>query len=141
MMQPDSVPQTQQTDARTRDDIDAGTGGGTDAAGTSAGTDAATRRAGDVGPSSGEDLLTAESAAEYRTRWEAVQTAFVDAPRDAVQQADALVAEILQRVTEGFSEARAGLEARWAQGQDASTEDLRVALQRYREFFRRLLAA
>jgi len=69
-----------------------------------------------------------------------VQSAFVDDPRDCVQKADGLVAEVIDKLTTGFAEARSRLEEQWARGEEASTEDLRVALKRYREFFERLLA-
>jgi hypothetical protein len=75
-----------------------------------------------------------------RQRWDGIQTGFVDEPREAVQQADALVEEIMKRLTDGFAGARGELEQAWAQNGDASTEDLRQALRRYRSFFDRLLA-
>jgi len=75
----------------------------------------------------------------FRSRWEQVQTSFVDEPRDSVQQADQLVSDLVDRLTSGFSEARSGLEEQWNEGEEASTEDLRVALMRYRAFFNRLL--
>jgi hypothetical protein len=75
-----------------------------------------------------------------RTRWKAIQTAFVDEPRDAVRQADSLVASAMKRLAEVFAEERAGLEQQWEHGENVSTEDLRVALQRYRTFFERLLS-
>jgi hypothetical protein len=46
----------------------------------------------------------------------------------------------MQRVTGGFSTERERLEGQWARGEDVSTEDLRVALTRYRSFFDRLLS-
>ena len=76
-----------------------------------------------------------------RSRWDDVQASFVDDPKECVQKADALVADVVQQLTAGFSDARSRLEAQWARGEDASTEDLRQALKRYREFFERLLAA
>ena len=75
-----------------------------------------------------------------RTRWKEVQTAFVDEPRKAVEQADGLVASAMKRIAEVFAEERAGLEKQWDRGDNVSTEDLRVALQRYRTFFERLLS-
>ena len=69
-----------------------------------------------------------------------VQTAFVDEPRRAVEQADGLVAAAMKRLAEVFAEERSGLEKQWDRGDNVSTEDLRVALQRYRSFFHRLLA-
>ena len=70
-----------------------------------------------------------------------IQTRFVDDPRQAVEDADALVAGVMQRIAEGFAQARDGLEGQWSRGEDVGTEELRVALQRYRAFFRRLLSA
>jgi hypothetical protein len=75
----------------------------------------------------------------FRTRWDDVQAAFVDDPRDCVQKADTLVSEVVDRLTDGFSDMRSRLEAQWSRGEEASTEDLRLALKRYREFFQRLL--
>jgi hypothetical protein len=81
-----------------------------------------------------------EGADEFQTRWEEIQVRFVDEPRGAVEDADALVATVMQRLAEGFASERERLEAQWGRGEDISTEDLRVALQRYRSFFQRLLA-
>jgi hypothetical protein len=75
-----------------------------------------------------------------RTRWKEIQTAFVDEPRRAVEQADGLVASAMKRLTEVFAEERSQLETQWDRGDSVSTEDLRVALQRYRAFFDRLLS-
>ena len=86
-------------------------------------------------------LLPDSQGAELHSRWEAIQTRFVDDPRSAVEEADALVASTMQQLADGFASAREDLEGQWSRGEDISTEDLRVALQRYRSFFRRLLAA
>jgi hypothetical protein len=75
----------------------------------------------------------------FRARWDQVQTSFVDEPRQAVEQADSLVANVVKRIAEQFSAERATLEQQWAQGDNVSTEDLRQALRRYRSFFDRLL--
>jgi hypothetical protein len=75
-----------------------------------------------------------------RARWKGIQSAFVDEPRQAVEQADGLVASAMKRLAEVFSEERARLENQWDRGDNVSTEDLRVALQRYRAFFDRLLS-
>jgi hypothetical protein len=87
-----------------------------------------------------ESLLPAGDAATFRKRWEEVQTRFVDEPRGAVEDADGLVATLMQRLADGFAQEREHLEAQWGRGEDISTEALRVALQRYRSFFQRLLA-
>lgn len=88
-----------------------------------------------------EPLFAGEDEERFRTRWTEVQTGFVDEPRKAVQDADALVAELMQRLAETFSTERSNLESQWDGDGDVSTEDLRVALQRYRSFFDRLLSA
>ncbi len=86
-------------------------------------------------------LFAEEDAAVLRGRWHDLQTGFVDEPRRAVQEADALVADLMQRLADTFAEERSQLERQWDRGDDVSTEDLRVALQRYRSFFDRLLTA
>jgi hypothetical protein len=85
-------------------------------------------------------LLSMDDAEGFRSRWDAIQTGFVDEPRRAVEQADALVVELMKRLAEIFSHERSQLEEKWGQDRDVSTEDLRVALQRYRSFFGRLLS-
>jgi len=74
-------------------------------------------------------------------RWKDIQAEFVDEPTTAVQEADALVAELMQRLAAMFATERAELENRWAGSNQVSTEDLRQGLRRYRSFFERLLAA
>jgi hypothetical protein len=86
-------------------------------------------------------LFADDDRSSLRSRWDDVQAGFVDDPKDCVQKADALVSDVVQQLTDGFSDARSRLEAQWARGEEASTEDLRQALKRYREFFERLLAA
>ena len=84
-------------------------------------------------------LFSESEMAELRSRWSTIQTGFVDEPRRTVEDADKLVASVMQRLAEGFANERAGLEKQWDQGDSVSTENLRVALQRYRSFFDRLL--
>jgi hypothetical protein len=86
-------------------------------------------------------LLPQEDEVDLRARWEQIQTQFVDDPRRAVEEADALVAGVMKSLAEGFAQAREQLEGQWSRGEDVGTEDLRVALQRYRSFFQRLLSA
>jgi hypothetical protein len=86
-------------------------------------------------------LLAQADETDLRGRWEEIQTRFVDDPRRAVEDADALVAGVMKNLAEGFAQAREQLEGQWSRGEDVSTEDLRVALQRYRSFFQRLLSA
>ena len=85
-------------------------------------------------------LFSSDAATEFRTRWDAVQTGFVDDPKEAVRQGDELVAQVMQSLANTFSQERAKLESQLAQPDEASTENLRVALRRYRSFFKRLLS-
>jgi hypothetical protein len=88
-----------------------------------------------------EELLDRDRAATFRRRWDDIQTGFVDRPRDSVEQADRLVLEVVQQLQASFTLARERLESQWSEGRDASTEDLRQSLRRYRSFFDRLLSA
>ena len=94
----------------------------------------------DVGAQHDTPLLAGDVVNELRTRWTDIQAGFVDEPRRAVEQADALVAEAIKRLAETFANERNQLEGQWDRGGDVSTEDLRQALQRYRSFFSRLLS-
>jgi hypothetical protein len=91
-------------------------------------------------PPTGETLFAGEDVADLRAKWAGVQAAFVDNPKECVQEADHLVADVVEQLTSGFAQTRSRLEGQWSQGHEASTEDLRVALMHYREFFDRLLA-
>ncbi len=84
-------------------------------------------------------LLTGEEIDKLRSRWDTIQIEFVDEPRPTVQQADELVAEVNKRIAQMLSERQASLQEQWVHDEDVSTEDLRIALQRYRLFFNRLL--
>jgi len=64
----------------------------------------------------------------------------VDEPRKAVEQADGLVASAMKQLAAVFAEERSSLERQWDRGDNISTEELRVALQRYRTFFDQLLS-
>jgi hypothetical protein len=84
-------------------------------------------------------LFADDELGGYRARWSAIQTGFVDEPRKAVEEADTLVAELMKRLAEVFSEERRQLETHWERKDQVSTEDLRIAMRRYRSFFERLL--
>lgn len=86
-------------------------------------------------------LFSGDDAQSFRERWEQVQSRFVDDPRGAVQDADALVADVTESLTSSFAEQKTSLEQQWSAGDDVETEDLRLTLRRYRELFERLLAA
>jgi hypothetical protein len=84
-------------------------------------------------------LFAQNDTQDFRSRWEKTQIGFVDEPRKAVEQADELVASAIKRLAEVFADERKKLEADWDKTDNVSTEDLRVALRRYRSFFDRLL--
>lgn len=85
-------------------------------------------------------LFMNDEANHLRSRWTDIQAAFVDEPREAVRKADSLVNDVTRRVNEVFTSERAALEKQWDRGDQVTTEDLRVALQRYRSFFDHLLS-
>jgi hypothetical protein len=85
-------------------------------------------------------LFSGEAERELRTQWYDIQTGFVDEPRRSVEHADELVARVMQQLAQSFSDQRSGLERQWEQSDQVSTEDLRLALRRYRSFFERLLS-
>ena len=117
--------------------------------GTRPGTADLVREAEDVDATADEQLTDAEREPLFESAdrdkfgesWTSVQAAFVDDPRNAVKEADTLVAELMQQLAETFSAERSRLESQWDSDEDVSTEDLRIALQRYRSFFDRLLSA
>jgi hypothetical protein len=106
-----------------------------DASGTATGTATARVKVQeDLGP-----LFSANEAEDFQQRWSNIQVAFVDEPRQAVEDADRLIAQTMTRLAEVFADERQKLEHQWDQGDNVSTEELRVALRRYRSFFSRLL--
>jgi hypothetical protein len=88
-----------------------------------------------------EALFPADQTGRFTERWQEIQATFVDEPRQSVEDADTLVADLMQRLAGSFATERERLEAQWDKGDDVSTEELRVALTRYRSFFERLLSA
>ena len=86
-----------------------------------------------------QELFDEDELQGLRSRWEEVQAGFVDEPRESVERAAQLVSDLMTKLTSGFDQTRSGLEEQWNKGEEASTEDLRVALTRYRAFFNRLL--
>ena len=85
-------------------------------------------------------LFTPHVCDEFRHRWDQVQFSFVDDPKRAVREGDELVAQVMKSLAQTFSQERAKLERELGQNDAGSTENLRVALQRYRSFFQRLLS-
>ena len=86
-------------------------------------------------------LIEEKDIGKYRERWTSIQTHFIDEPRETVSDADTLVAEVIQSLATRFAQERENLEHQWQAGSEVSTEDLRQAMQHYRSFFERLLAA
>ena len=86
-------------------------------------------------------LFGPDDSKNLHSRWDGIQGEFVDDPRHAVENADHLVAEAIQILATQFADERGRLEQQWQRSGDVSTEDLRLALQKYRSFFERLLAA
>jgi hypothetical protein len=76
-------------------------------------------------------------AASESTRWHEIQVMFVDDPRSAVETAAGLVDDSSQALVAFVKEQQDSLRAAW-HGEDAGTEELRVALQHYRAFGTRL---
>jgi len=87
-----------------------------------------------------EPLFADGGDQDFRNRWRNIQAGFVDEPRSAVEQADQLVAQLMQRLAQSFSEQRSNLEKQWEASEKVSTEELRVGFTRYRSFFERLLS-
>jgi|SRR5688572_26086583 hypothetical protein len=87
-----------------------------------------------------EPFFPRDGAEQLRSRWTEIQAGFVDEPRRSVEEADGLVAAAIKQIAETFANERSGLEAQWDRGDDVSTEDLRIALRRYRAFFDRILS-
>lgn len=92
-----------------------------------------------VEPRETDGFLPPDRMEEFRERWDDIQAGFVDDPRNSVQKAHGLVSSLVNDLNEVFTRERSGLESQWNRGEDADTENLRVALRRYRAFFNRLL--
>jgi hypothetical protein len=75
----------------------------------------------------------------FVARWQEIQAGFVDEPRRAVQDADALVVDMMDRLARMLASERDQLESAGETGK-VTTEDLRQGLRRYRTLFERLLA-
>ena len=94
----------------------------------------------DISTSQQGNVALVDDPADFQRRWDSIQAGFVDEPRHAVEEADSLVSELIQSLSDGFTSERSHLEEQWSSGQEVSTDDLRRGLQRYRSFFQRLLS-
>ncbi len=83
--------------------------------------------------------LFEQNSQEVRRRWQEVQTGFVDDPREAVERADSLVAEITGSLRAALEARTSELQARWKGDDRNDTEDLRTALRDYRALLEQLL--
>ena len=79
------------------------------------------------------------NAEPFRRRWESVQVGFVDNPAQAVDDAEALVSSVMDELVAGFRTQHERMEAYRSNGNESSTDELRDAFRRYRDFFERLL--
>lgn len=84
-------------------------------------------------------FLPDDRMSALRSRWDEIQTGFVDDPRGAVGDAHTMVGRLVDELTQTFTRERTALEEAWSKDREPDTESLRVALQRYRSFFNRLL--
>jgi hypothetical protein len=87
-----------------------------------------------------DPVLPTDIAEDFRRGWDAVQIGFVDDPQQAVRDADQLVNRVLRSLSETFSGERSRVEAQGEQAGSNSTEEMRVAMRRYRAFLNRLLS-
>jgi len=94
-----------------------------------------------AGRERGAELVEADERERFTARWQEIQAGFVDEPRRAVQDADSLVADLVQRLAQVIAAERERLGSHPGSGEDVPTEELRQALRRYRSLFERLLAA
>jgi hypothetical protein len=102
-------------------------------------TTAAGTPAQETAPDETPQLMGPQDEEAFRARWQEIQSEFVDEPRDAVHDADELVADVMQQLAATFADHKQDLEGQWTRGEDVNTEELRTALQHYRSFFNRLL--
>ena len=72
-------------------------------------------------------------------QWKSIQGKFVDDPRGSVQEARALLDDLIQRIVQSLTEHKESLDRQWSSEPNASTEQLRLCLQHYRTLFTRLL--
>lgn len=133
---------TEANEYSTADFVKVGEGGrGTESLAATEPASAGARMAREPEHDSAAALFAEDETQRFRGKWTDIQAEFVDEPKKSVEKADHLVAETIKRLAEIFAEERNKLEHEWSRGEGGvSTEDLRVALRRYRSFFDRLLS-
>jgi hypothetical protein len=93
----------------------------------------------DAAPGRAEGRGAMSGSEDSWQRWWQIQANFVDDPHSAVAEAHGLIGNLLEDLVRRFENERKEIEGGWAASErDISTEDLRCALQRYRELFGRL---
>jgi len=85
-------------------------------------------------------LFESNVAEQLRDHWLEIQSRFVDDPNVSLMDADELVTNVIENIISTFAEKRMDLENQGRNGDKVSTEDLRIALKKYRAFFYRLLS-
>jgi len=81
-------------------------------------------------------LLASLDAGDIRNRFLDIQAGFIDEPRQAVEEAGRFVDDLVRQVADALQQQRGQLAGAT---EEASTEDLRLALRAYRQFVDRLL--
>ena len=84
-------------------------------------------------------VFAPESAQSFRVRWSSIQAGFIDDPRNAVQDADRFVADVVQSFTAGVEARRRALTSAWEQDGHSGTEELRLTMRQYRALVDRIL--
>jgi hypothetical protein len=79
-----------------------------------------------------------ETTDGFRDRWQQIQLRFIDSPRQAAEEAQTLVTDVIQSLNEGLHRQRGEVD-RWQAAQLDDTEELRVTVRRYRDLLDRLL--
>jgi len=90
-------------------------------------------------PVVGEPLLSDEAEQAFLSRWAEIQSGFVEDPAESVHDADRLLDEMAAALLSSFQARRTDLAVDWQQG-SPGTEQLRLALRRYRDFVGVILA-
>ncbi|MEU4545775.1 hypothetical protein [Nonomuraea dietziae] len=77
---------------------------------------------------------------QAHTRWHDLQATFVEDPRQAVEQADELLDEVVNALTSSLTTRTSELGDRWKNTDQGDTEQLRLALRDYGAMLEQLLA-
>ncbi|WP_324792602.1 hypothetical protein SJX93_01345 [Streptomyces cyaneofuscatus] len=117
------------------------TGRTTDTASSSrTGTGATTDTGREAATGKDRPLFSADEREKFDARIHQAVAGFVENPRQAVQEADAAFDEVVAGLTKALADRSRLLRAdRDGERSDAETEDLRIALQQYRDLTERLV--